>query len=114
MIQKTAESTVDLIGNKIAERIIKFSKISPQNSSETVVNEHDKHIPKEWYISPEERQKTIDDLKLISYYINGILKKKLNLVTNWVEIKDDSRRTCNTNSQIMLKAIIFKNKFMWL
>ena len=46
MIQKTTETTVDLIGNKIADRIIKFSKISQHYSSETVVNEHGKEIPK--------------------------------------------------------------------
>ena len=30
VIQKTAEATRDLIGNKIADRIKKISKISPQ------------------------------------------------------------------------------------
>ena len=44
------------------------SKNSQQNNSETVINEHDKEIPKERYISPEERQKTIDDLRLIKQY----------------------------------------------
>ena len=64
-IQKTAEGTGDLIGNKIAERITKVSKISPQNNSETVTNKHDKEIPEEGYISPEDIQKIIDDLGLI-------------------------------------------------
>ena len=64
-IQKTAEATGDLIGNKIANRITKVSKNSPQNNSETVTNEHDKEMPEERYISPEERQKIIDDLRLI-------------------------------------------------
>ena len=64
-IQKTAEATVDLIGNKIANKITKISKTSQQNNSETVSNEHDKEITKERYISPEERQKIIDDLRLI-------------------------------------------------
>ena len=41
----TAEGTGDLIGNKIANRITKVSK-----NSETVINEHDKEIPKERYI----------------------------------------------------------------
>ena len=31
------------------------SKKSQQNNSETGTNEHDKEIPKEIYISPEER-----------------------------------------------------------
>ena len=30
-----------------------------------VISEHDKEIPKETYIFPEERQKIIDDLRLI-------------------------------------------------
>ena len=33
-IQKTAEATGDLIGNKNADRITKVSKTSPQNNSE--------------------------------------------------------------------------------
>ena len=33
-IQKTAEATGDLIGNKNANRITKVSKTSPQNNSE--------------------------------------------------------------------------------
>ena len=65
VIQKTAEATGDLIGNKIANRIAQVSKHSQQNQSETVINEHDKEIPKERYISPEEWQKSIDDLRLI-------------------------------------------------
>ena len=35
-MQKAAESTGDLIGNKIAYKISKVSRASPQNSSETV------------------------------------------------------------------------------
>ena len=55
VIQKTAEATSDLIGNKIANRITKVSKHSQQNNSGTVTNKHDKEIPKEKYVSPEER-----------------------------------------------------------
>ena len=32
--------------------------------TETVTNKHDKEIPKERYISPEERQKFINNLRL--------------------------------------------------
>ena len=64
VIQKTAEATGDLIGNQIAERITKVSKNSQQHNSETVTNEHDKEIPKEKYVSPEERQEIIDELRL--------------------------------------------------
>ena len=61
VIQETAEAIGDLIGNKITDRITKVSKNSEQNNSDTVINEHDKEIPKERYIS---RRKTenYDDL----------------------------------------------------
>ena len=36
-IQKNAETTGDLIGNKIADKITKVSKTSPQNNSEIVI-----------------------------------------------------------------------------
>ena len=44
---KAAEATGDLIGNKIANKITRFSRISPQNNSETITNKHDKEILKE-------------------------------------------------------------------
>ena len=64
-IQKTAAATVDLIGKKIAAKITKISNNSQKNNSETVTNEHDKGIPRERYISPEEKQEIIDVLRLI-------------------------------------------------
>ena len=36
-----------------------------QNNSEIITNEHDKEIHKERYISPEEKSKVFDDLRLI-------------------------------------------------
>ena len=50
-IQNTAEATGDLNGNSIANKIIKASKNSQQNNSETVTNKHDKEIPEERYIT---------------------------------------------------------------
>ena len=50
VIQKTAEATGDLTGNKTAGRIMKVSKTLPRNNSETITNEHDKEIPKEIYV----------------------------------------------------------------
>ena len=38
-----------------------------QNNLDTVANEHDKEILKERYISPEERQEIIDELRLKEY-----------------------------------------------
>ena len=50
---------------KIADRITKVSKTSPKINSETLTNEHNKEMLKERYLSPAERQKIIDDLRLI-------------------------------------------------
>ena len=55
-IQKTAEPTGDLIGDTIADKITKKSSNEANNEIE---------IPKERYISPEERQQIIDELKLV-------------------------------------------------
>ena len=41
-----ANSTSDLINNKIHNKIIGVSKDSQQNISETVTNENDEEIPK--------------------------------------------------------------------
>ena len=40
--QKTAKSNGDLICNKIAYRITKVLRSSPQNNSKEVINENDK------------------------------------------------------------------------
>ena len=61
-IQKTAEATGDLVGNKIADKITSISK-KPAIESHT--NEVNNEIPKERYISPKERQPIIDELGLI-------------------------------------------------
>ena len=61
--KETEESTTDLVGKKIT----KVSQNSEENNSETVTNEHDKEIPKEVYISPEERKKIISSLRLLDY-----------------------------------------------
>ena len=59
-IQKTAESTDDLIGNKIADKITRVSKTSPKNNSET----NEEEIFTERFIPSEQRRKIIDDLRL--------------------------------------------------
>ena len=55
VVQKTAEATEDLIGNKIADKITSIGK--PKEKEKT------KEI-EEIYIPPEKRQQIIDDLKL--------------------------------------------------
>ena len=61
---KNTETTGDLIRHKIANKITKLSRNSPQNNLWTVTNEQDNEIPKERYISPEERQDNIDETRL--------------------------------------------------
>ena len=65
ILKETAKATGDLIGNKIADKITSASK----KSHDEVNNE----IPKERYISPKDRQKIINELKL-TLYNNGIPK----------------------------------------
>ena len=59
VIQKTAEATGDLIGNKIADKNTKVSKNPEENNLETVTNENDKKKPKERYISPKKDKKLL-------------------------------------------------------
>ena len=64
-IQKTAEATGDLIGNKTADKITSVSK-KPSNNNNN--NNEDVEIAahKKKYISPEERQQIINELRLVS------------------------------------------------
>ena len=48
----------------MANKIKRVPKNSSQNDWETVKNENYKEIPKGKYISPEERQEIIDELRL--------------------------------------------------
>ena len=65
-IQKTAEATSDLISNKIADKITSVSKKSnkklPNDETEADV---ERVTTKKRYISPEERQQIIDELRLV-------------------------------------------------
>ena len=62
-IQKTAEASGDLVGNFIADKITSISK--KKTESEPHSNVVSNEILKERYISPQERQKIIDELRLI-------------------------------------------------
>ena len=64
-IQKTAEATGNLIGNKIADKITSVSK--KKCTKELHNNDEDIEITthKKIHISPEERQQIIDELKLV-------------------------------------------------
>ena len=66
-IQKTAEATGDLIGNKTADKI---KRVSKKKSTKELPNdeiEEDMEITthKKRYLSPEERQQIINELRLV-------------------------------------------------
>ena len=63
VIQKTAEATGDLIGNKIADKITTVSKKPSNNNDNNKDLELTTH--KKRYISPEERQQIINELRLV-------------------------------------------------
>ena len=55
VVQKAAEATVDLIGNKIADKITSLHKTKSKEKEDE---------RQEIYIPPEKRQQIIDDLRL--------------------------------------------------
>ena len=66
LLQKESfKGTVDLIGNKITDKITKVSNNSLQNHSETDTNKHDKKR----YITPDEIQEIIYELRLKQYNV---------------------------------------------
>ena len=68
-IQKTAETTGDLIGNKIADKITSVSKKKStkelHNNDETKEEDVEITTHKKRYISAEERQQIINELRLV-------------------------------------------------
>ena len=60
-IQKTAEATGDLVGNKISDKITSASKKKYNNNNDYV----ELATRKKRYISPEERQQIINELRLV-------------------------------------------------
>ena len=64
IVHKSAEATGDSIGNKTADKITAKPSKKSQNE-EIQSNEVNNEIPKERYIPPKERQKIIDELRLI-------------------------------------------------
>ena len=62
-IQKTAEATGDLIGNKMTDKIKNVSKKSPKELHSQ--NEDELGKPKKSYVSREKRQQIIDELRLV-------------------------------------------------
>ena len=65
-IQKTAEATGDLIGNKIVDKKTSVSKKTNNNNNNNNDNEKIKiKTYKKRYISPEERKQIVDELRLV-------------------------------------------------
>ena len=70
VIQETADATEDFIGDKILNKISKVSKISTQNTLDSVPSEtesivFDDKIRKERFISTEKREHIMKELRLI-------------------------------------------------
>ena len=67
VIQKTAEATGDLVGNKIADKIISVSKKSTKELRNNDETEEDAEITthKKRCISPEEKEQIIEELTLV-------------------------------------------------
>ena len=65
-IQKTAEATGDLVGNKIADEICVSTKSTKKLP--TIDEDTELTTDKKRYISPEERQQIIDELRLLPKY----------------------------------------------
>ena len=63
-IKNTAEATGDLIGNKIVDKITSVSKKSTKKLP-TIDEDAELSTHKKRYISPEERQQIIDELRSI-------------------------------------------------
>ena len=63
-IQKTAEAAGDLVGNKIADKITSVSKKSTKKLP-TIDEDEELATDKIRYISPEQRQQIIDELRLV-------------------------------------------------
>ena len=68
VIQKSAEATGDLVGNKTADKI-SVSKKSNDNKNNNNNNNNNEDVEltvhKKRHISPEERQQTINELRLV-------------------------------------------------
>ena len=71
VVQKTAEATGDLIGNKIADKITLVGKTKSKEKEDE---------RQEIYKPPEKRQQIIDDLRLFWYHIKIEYQKATNLL----------------------------------
>ena len=61
LLDNAKQSAIDAL-NSTSKKVIQ--KTCLKSNPQTVTNEHDKEMPKERYVSPEERQKIIDNLTI--------------------------------------------------
>ena len=66
-----------------------------------------KHLKKD--ISPEERQKIIDDQKIINLLDNTPNQPSKFKTKNWVEINDESQETYNEDNQIRFNTSMLRS-----
>ena len=64
-IQKAAKATGDLIGNKIADKFTSVSKKTLNELQKRSRQSQSEGYTRKRYISPEERQEIIDELRLV-------------------------------------------------
>ena len=64
-VQRIAEATGDLIGNKNADQITRISKKSVKELPNNDDEDAEITTLKKRYISPEERQQIIDEIRLV-------------------------------------------------
>ena len=77
VVQKNAEATGDLIGNKTADKITSLAKTKSQGKDDE---------RQEIYIAPEKRQQIIDDLRLFSHH----MKMEYQKITNFLDTTSDN------------------------
>ena len=70
-----------------------------EDGSETATSDHDREMPKETYISLEDRQ-LLDNTPSQSFKFK---------TKNWVEINHESRGTYNKDNQIRFKASMLRS-----
>ena len=64
VINKTAEATGDLIGNKIADKTTNIGNANAKSNNDKKLKEHSGEELEETYISPEKRAEIIEKLRL--------------------------------------------------
>ena len=115
IVQKSAEATGDLIGNKIAD------KISSPEKSRNKEKENETNEVEEIYIPPEKRQQITDDSRLFRHSIKIEYQKIKNLLgkipdkvprfitKKWIEVHNQSGGTHNTNKQIRFETSMLRS-----